>query len=79
MGMFPSAPTGAGSDQQPKAKTKKKKEEFEEVFDHLEEPEFDPEEMQRTAHLLRQRQQEALASRQKQRYQEANDATRKAP
>ena len=41
MGMFPSAPGPAAAP----AKKAKKKEDFEEVFDHLVEPEFDPEEM----------------------------------
>ena len=46
------------------------------MFDHLEEPDFDEEEMQQTAELLRQRQQQSLAARQKQRYEEADGAAR---
>ena len=77
MGMFPSAPAPEGpaarneTTTQKKTMKKKKQDDYEEVFDHLEEPDFDPEEMQRTAMLLRQRQQEGLAARQKQLYSEA--------
>ena len=62
MGMFATAPAPAAPVKKAK-KAKKKKDDFEEVFDHLEEPEFDPEEMQHTAMLLRQRQQDSLAMR----------------
>lgn len=50
MGMYTSMPRSPGFSQ---GKQKKKENDFEEVFDHLEEPNFDPEEMQRTAELLR--------------------------
>lgn len=51
--------------QQQRTQEKKKSQDFEEVFDHLEEPDFDEEEMHKTAELLRQRQQASLAARQK--------------
>ena len=67
LGMFMNEPNrNSKSQQQPhqqKTQEKKKKQDYEEVFDHLEEPDFDEEEMLKTAELLRARQQSSLAAR----------------
>ena len=70
MGMFPQANDAKQSKEnlqkqkdQYQRSQRKAKDDFTEVMENLEEPEFDEEEMLRVGELIRQRQQEALLNR----------------
>lgn len=67
MGMFPAEKVAAPDrtrKQKDVYKKSKKNQDFVEVMDHLEEPQFDEEEMQRIGQEMRKRQQMAMDARQ---------------